>query len=222
MTRIILPSGAGGGVPSGAAGGALGGTYPNPTIDYLAQAAFTPANDPLFPTFVAAAKSQNMRRIDAATNTASLATGRLNMTLCPVFPGLLISKITFMSGATAANTPLNQWFNLCDAATRALLAITADDTTTPWGTSAAKTLTLASPYTIPAGVYSILAGICVVATTCPSLVTSAGATGAATGFVAATPMIVGNSSTGLTNPASCPNPIAALTQSAGPAYVIFS
>lgn len=192
-------------------------------IDWLARSVFTPANDPTFPTFVANAKSHNMRRIDAGTNTAPLASGRLNLVMCPVYPGEVISKITYVSGATAASVPTNQWFSLFAVSNLALLGVTNDDTTTAWGTSFPKTLTLASPYTVPAGIYVVYAGILVVATTCPSLVTAASGTGAVQGFTNATPMINGNSTAaGLTTPGTAPNPAAAMTQSSGAAYVIFS
>ena len=132
----------------------------------------------------------------------------------PLSRGMKVSTITFWSGGTGAGTPTNQWFTLRDSA-RVLLGVTADDTTTAWGTNVAKTLTLASPVVIPAdGFYYI--GIMVKATTTPTMT---GIASISTGPRAANPIPAGTTAdTGLTDPASAPSTAGALTAAAAHFY----
>lgn len=67
----------------------------------------------------------------------------------------LVTSLTFRSGGTAASVPTNWWFALYSAAaTPALLAQTADQTTTAWAADEEKTVALATPQRITAaGVY---------------------------------------------------------------------
>jgi hypothetical protein len=80
--------------------------------------------------------------------------------------GVTITTITFVSGATAAVTPTNQWFALCDSS-RTVLRVTANDTTTAWGSSTVKSLNLTSTFTTTYSGLHYLA-CCVTATTVPS------------------------------------------------------
>lgn len=80
--------------------------------------------------------------------------------------GVTITTITFVSGATAAVTPTNQWFALCDSA-RTVLRVTANDTTTAWTASTAKPLNLTSTFTTTYSGLHYLA-CCVTAGTVPS------------------------------------------------------
>jgi hypothetical protein len=93
------------------------------------------------------------------------------MTAVPIFlaGGDVVTNISAVSGATAANTPTNYWFALYSTAgTPALLAQTADQLTAAWAANTVKTLPLASAYTVPAdGIYHV--GIMVKATAAPSL-----------------------------------------------------
>lgn len=75
----------------------------------------------------------------------------------PLVAGDVISQITFRSGNTAAGTPTNWWFALySSAATPALLAQTADQTTGAWAANTTKTLALATSQTITTtGVYYV-------------------------------------------------------------------
>lgn len=83
--------------------------------------------------------------------------------------GDTVTNLTFVSGATAAGTPTNWWFALySSAATPALLAQTADQTTTAWAANTAKTVALSTPQLIStSGIYYV--AIMVKATTPPSL-----------------------------------------------------
>lgn len=137
-------------------------------------------------------------------NSALIISGRLHVVGLDVPAGKLITSITFMSGTQAAVTPTNQWFCALDPTTRAVLGLTADDTTTAWNASTAKTLTLASPFVTTRR--GLLIGINVVAGTVPSLL--AVVSTQAANLV--TPVPNGFSTTGLTNPASLPNPAGAI------------
>lgn len=106
---------------------------------------------------------------------AALATGV--MTAVPVWlnSGDVVTNISFTSAATAAGTPTNWWFALySNASTPALLAQTADQTSTAWAADTTKTLALATAQTISvSGVYWV--AVNVTATTVPTLVGAVGA-----------------------------------------------
>lgn len=105
------------------------------------------------------------------------------MTSVPVklVAGEVVTSLSFRSGATAAGTPTNWWFALYDnSATPALLAQTADQTTTAWAANTVKTVALATAQTIDeTGIY--WAAIMVKATTVPSLIGCVCASAIATG-----------------------------------------
>lgn len=118
---------------------------------------------------------RNLSRVGLDDKADALTTAV--MTSVPVYlqAGDTVSNLTFISGATAANTPTNYWFALYGpGATPALLGQTADQTTNAWAADTAKTLPLASPVKIAvSGVY--FAAVMVKATTPPSLVGTLGA-----------------------------------------------
>ncbi len=120
---------------------------------------------------------------DSAGDTGQVALATGVMTSVPIFlhGGETITNISVRSGATAANTPTAYWFALySSAATPALLAQTADQTSTAWAANTTKTLALATPQTITReGIYWV--GIMVTATTPPSLLGTIGAPAIATG-----------------------------------------
>ncbi len=148
------------------------------------------------------------------TNHVALATGV--MTSVPIFlvAGDKITNLSFVSGATAAGTPTNYWFALFSTdPTPALLAQSADQTSTAWAANTVKTLALATPYTVPkTGLY--WAAIMVAATTPPTLI----------GTIAAKPVVTGernlsqSSGTGLT--ATAPATIATPTVKTFVPYVV--
>ncbi len=112
-------------------------------------------------------RATSMRALDVRTDLTALATGVMTSVAVPLQVGELVTNITFKSGATAADTPLNYWFALYDTA-GALLAQTADQTTTAWAANTVKTLALATAKRAPStGVY--YAAVMVKATTCPTL-----------------------------------------------------
>lgn len=114
-------------------------------------------------------RNQSMRIMDINADLTALSTGVMTSVAVPCQVGDLITNITFKSGATAADTPLNWWFALYDnSTTPALLAQTADQTTTAWAANTVKTLALATAQRITSsGIYYV--GIMVKATTPPTL-----------------------------------------------------
>lgn len=129
---------------------------------------------------------RNLPRVglyDSASDTGQVALATGVMTSVPIFlqAGDVITNLSFRSGATAAGTPTNYWVALySDASTPALLAQSADQTSTAWAANTTKTLALASAYTVPkTGIY--WAAIMVTATTPPTLLGACAAPAIVTG-----------------------------------------
>lgn len=129
---------------------------------------------------------ENQPRIglyDSASDSGSVALTTQVMTSVPIYlaAGDVVTNLTFMSGATAAGTPTNWWFALySNASTPALIAQSADQTSTAWAAFTAKTLALSAAYTVlQTGVY--WAAIHVKATTVPTLLGSIAVKPIATG-----------------------------------------
>ncbi len=94
-------------------------------------------------------------RFGAVSDLAALTTQVMLSAAIVLQKDDLVTSLTFRSGGTAANTPTNWWFALySSAATPALLAQTADQTSTAWAADEEKTVALATPQRIAtAGVY---------------------------------------------------------------------
>jgi len=137
-------------------------------------------------------------------NSGILTSGRLRVTPIYLYSGMTVTYLSFVSATTPAGTPTNWWFALYTGA-GALMAQTADQTTTAWAANELKTLALSAPQAIvTTGVY--YAAIMVKATTVPNFQTAGGATGATA--VHTNPQ--GNTSdTGLTTTA--PDPFGPIT-----------
>jgi hypothetical protein len=147
----------------------------------------------------------------------ALASGRLQLYGITLEAGVTCTSITFLSRTTALSVGSNQWFGLFSN-TYVPLRLTADDTSAAWGSDTEKTLTLTTPFvTTYRGIYYL--GINVVATTRPSLL---GYSFASTAMGILAPVMGGNSSTSLTDPASCPNPAATPTALGGMVYAYVS
>lgn len=129
---------------------------------------------------------RNLPRVglyDSAGDTGQVALTTEVMTSVPVYlhAGDVITNISVRSGATAAGTPTNYWVALySNASTPALLAQSADQTSTAWAANTTKTLALATAQTIrESGIYWV--GIMVKATTVPTLLGSVAAPAVVTG-----------------------------------------
>ena len=144
----------------------------------------------------------NMRRHDAATDTASLTTQVMTAVALNLQAGDLVTSLAFASGGTAAGTPTNWWFALySNADVPALLAQTADQTTTAWAADTVKDLALTTPQLITvSGIY--WAAIMVKATTVPSLVgVTLGRVKASAGFLSTDKALAVTSGAALTTTA---------------------
>jgi hypothetical protein len=136
---------------------------------------------------------------ESASTTTALVSGTLRVSgPIALRGGEPVTSISFVTGATGATTPTNQWFALIRASDRAVLAKTVDDTTAAWAGGTVKTLAIAGgPYT-PSVDEEVYVCALVVAATPPQLL---GANGnAVTNTIA--PVRNGSSTTGLTDPAS--------------------
>lgn len=129
---------------------------------------------------------RNLPRVgltDSAGDTGHVALATGVMTSVPIYlvAGDLVTDLSFVSGATAAGTPTAWWFALYDTqATPALIAQTADQTTTAWAANTVKTLDLSTAYrVVKTGLH--YAACMVTATTPPSLLGTIGAKPVVTG-----------------------------------------
>jgi hypothetical protein len=136
---------------------------------------------------------------------APTASGTLFMQAIYLYAGQLVSNITVSSATTAAGTPTGGRVGLYSA-NRALLATSADQTTTAWAANTVKTLAMTTPYRVPtSGLYYI--GFYMTATT---VITTKGGTAKTGGQLASSvPILHGTSTTGLTT--TLPDPAAAIT-----------
>jgi hypothetical protein len=159
----------------------------------------------LSPLAPAAAASETISRADCDADTNVLVSAQLVLQSIVLPLNSVITSATFVSGATAAGTPVNQWFALYDQNLNKL-GVTSDDTSTAWAASSAKTLTFASQITTAySGLFYL--GVMVKATTVPSIL---GFSSRLT-LNALAPKLTGTSTAALTNPASAPATAAALT-----------
>lgn len=112
----------------------------------------------------------NIPRLSMVSDLSALTTQVMLSVAVPLQAYDEVTSVTFRTGGTAANTPTNWWVALYDsAATPALLAQSADQTTTAIAADDTITLALASVVQIPtSGVYRV--GIMVKATAVPTLV----------------------------------------------------
>lgn len=152
-------------------------------------------------------------------STVPTASGTLFLQAIYLKAGQTVSNITASSATTAAGTPTNYFLALYSGlqSAPALLAQSANQTTTAWAANTTKTLAMTTPYKVPtSGVYYI--GVMMVATT---VMTMKGGTARTGGTLAGgAPIISGTSTTGLTT--TLPNPAAALTSSTASFYAAVS
>src|SRR6266540_5198617 len=146
------------------------------------------------------------------------ATGKLRLTYLPVLPGQVISQLSFYTGVAAVGTT-NLWFALYDL-NRNLLRVTNDDGAIGFAANAEKKLTLASPYTVPDGVFGLYVGIVWVGVTTSPQLAGAGNQSAVVGLEKP---IAGSADSGLTTPGTAPAVAAVLetaVSGAGVAYAV--
>lgn len=144
--------------------------------------------------------AETFSRAGARTeNLASaLTSGRLYLIGGIVLQGgVTYNTIHFVTGSTALGTGSNQWFCLVDQSFN-VLAKTNDDTNAAWGANTDKGLTISGGYT-PGADIAVYVGVVVVASTMPTL---QGVAYSLTTISGLGRSMGGNSTTGLTNPAS--------------------
>lgn len=164
---------------------------------------------------------ESFPRWACTTDLTAPTTQVMTSVAVPLQAGDVITSITFKSGGTAADTPTNWWFALySSASTPALLAQTADQTSTAWAANTAKTVALATPQTITAaGVY--YAAFMMKATAVTTLVgRTLGLAGASSGSVSGQKTLAQTSGSSLTDTA--PATIATPTASALVPYVVLT
>lgn len=114
-------------------------------------------SDPASPSTFWRSNLPRVGLTDDAGDTGHVALADAVMTSVPIYlaAGDVVTNLSFTSGATAVGTPANWWFALySSAATPALLAQSADQTSTAWAANTTKTLALATAQTITAsGIY---------------------------------------------------------------------
>jgi hypothetical protein len=145
------------------------------------------------------------RSIGANSNTTAGVSGTLYLNQIYLTAGQLVSNISISSGSTAFTSPTNQFFALYSGAQTnpALLAQSANQTTTAWAANTIKTLAMTTPYRVPnSGVYYI--GVMVTATTMGTW--AGGPAPSNTNLTSAAPILHASSTTGLTT--ALPNPAA--------------
>ncbi|AZM46571.1 hypothetical protein DMB38_12780 [Streptomyces sp. WAC 06738] len=112
-------------------------------------------------------------------DVAALTSGVMTLAALWLNDGDTVTNLSVISGATAAATPTNYWAALYSP-TGALMAQSADQTSTAWSADTVKTLALATPQKVTrSGVYYV--GVMVAAGTVPTLVGSSGARPVLTG-----------------------------------------
>ncbi len=181
----------------------------------------TPVTDAFFPTGVAGGTVENFPRLIGAANSSILASGHLSLVACPVYPGLVISNLTAYSGTTPLSGGVNQWAALYALSNLALLATTADKTSTAWSANSPNTFSFSGgsgAYTVPAGIYGLYVGLMINATVPSLLAFSIGNTVLSQ---LAPQLTMQSSQSGLTNPASAPNPVTAAAGNSA-FYVVLS
>lgn len=151
----------------------------------------------------------NLDRLAVEGNLAALTTQVMLSVAIPLEAGDVVTSLTFVSGATEADTPTNYWFALYDdSTTPALIAQTADQTTTAWAAATVKTLALSAAYLVPrSGVY--YAAVMVKATATPTLLGTAVNAGASAAIITGQKVLARTSGSALT--ATAPSTIATPT-----------
>jgi hypothetical protein len=156
---------------------------------------------------------ESFKRELAGTDLSALTTQVMTSVGIYLEVGDVVTSLTFKSGATAAGTPTNWWFALySSAATPALLAQTADQTSGAWAANTAKTLALGTAQLITASGW-YYAAVMVKATTPPTLVGLTTFAGASGGVLSTDKVLAQTSGSALTAtaPATIATPTAVAT-----------
>lgn len=156
-----------------------------------------------------AATYETYPRRHAVSNLTTMSTGRISVVGINLPAGFTVTTITFVSATTAESGGSHLWAALFNSS-RQKLAISADDTgATSWAANTAFPFTMTTPYLVPtSGFYYI--GVCCVGT----VPTSAGISAGVTPAMSLPPVLAGFADSSLTDPASCPSTLSAITAGA--------
>lgn len=182
----------------------LGSAATAPSTAFDAVGAADAVRNPTLPT---GANWQSVDRQYISLGSVLLVSGRLQASLHWLPAGLVITTMTFYTGASGAVVgPQNQWAVIADAS-RNRLAVSAGLTTTAWGNGAAQTYAF-TPYTIPSsGLYYV--GLMMKCSgTAPTVICHTASSSILGSLV---PVLAGTADTGLSTPATCPSTLAALS-----------
>lgn len=153
------------------------------------------------------------RNVCAEANNVMGTTGQVAMQLIWLRAGTVVTNISICSATTALGTPTHYAIGLCSIG-GAVLATSADQTSTAWTANTLKTFAMTTPYVVPTtGQYYIAIGV--VAGTMPTL---KGQTAKTDGTLSGTvPPVFGDSATAyVTGPLTGPyTPPAAGVQTIG-------
>lgn len=132
------------------------------------------------------------RNLCTETNTTLTTTGQIFCQAIWLTAGTTVTNISISSATTAANGPTHWVFGLTDA-NRAVLASSADQTSTAWAANTIKTLAMGTPYVVTTtGLYYIVYSM----TASTAVITVKGNTAITGGQLAGTaPILHGISST---------------------------
>lgn len=104
-----------------------------------------------------------------ASATVAPALGSLLLIKCPVRPGDVLSTITFRYTATTAAVGITSLYGVLYSVSGNLLAATANAFGTGTVSATSVPYNFTTPYTVPAGVTEIYAGILIAGTTAPTM-----------------------------------------------------
>lgn len=172
--------------------------------------------DPLRPTAALFETIPRTQRLEASMAFLNNS-GRITLQAIYLPAGTVVSTVSWTTGSTGVTTPANQWAALYDSSL-ALLRVSDDKTTEAWAANTLKTFTLATTYTVTTAGWFYVA-LNVTAAAVPTL-WGAAHTNATIATVA--PALCFTANTGLTTPATAPNPAVSSGVNAGAAYAYVS
>lgn len=157
------------------------------------------------------------QRSRATATLSALTSGVMHSTAIYLQAGDIVTDLTFKS-VGAATTPTNYWFALYDTqATPALIAQTADQTSTAWGANTVKTLALSAPYSVTTtGIHYV--SVMVAAAAVPTMLGAGSLVSSTAAIVTGQKVLAQTSGSGLTTTA--PATITSSSASASIPYVI--
>jgi hypothetical protein len=141
----------------------------------------------------------NLERNDATNSGVTVTAGTMRFCgLVTVPANRTLAQATIWAGATAGATMTNSWMGLVRVSDRALVAVSANQTTATWTAHTSRTFT-GLAYT-PTADTLCWPAVVVAGTTMPTFWGSPAPTGGVTTITAIAPVLEGNSTTGLTTP----------------------